>query len=153
MTDTLFRTIVWFATARPDPTAQQLTTQYGVHFEEVREMILELEGADPIAADLLEMAQIALARLADYCKTNPGRIFTPSEKRVALLDALCDQIVTIAGVAQAENMALLPALAEVNRSNFSKFDDDGEPILDPVSGKILKGPNYSKPKLEAYASL
>jgi predicted HAD superfamily Cof-like phosphohydrolase len=38
------------------------------------------------------------------------------------------------------------ATAEVHRSNMSKAGADGKPIY-REDGKILKGPNYSKPDL------
>jgi hypothetical protein len=148
MTDTLSETVDWFDIARQQPTIQQTTTQLGVHFEEVREMLLELEGNNPHAAQLLEDAQVSLALLGDYCKAHSGSVSVPKENRVAFLDALCDQQVTIVGVAQSQGMQIIPALQEVNRSNFSKFVD-GKPLINE-SGKIIKGPNYFKPKLEAY---
>jgi|AntDeeMinimDraft_6_1070357.scaffolds.fasta_scaffold01142_2 predicted HAD superfamily Cof-like phosphohydrolase len=40
---------------------------------------------------------------------------------------------------------------EVQRSNISKADEDGEAILH-ADGKILKGENYSQPNLEAIIS-
>lgn len=41
------------------------------------------------------------------------------------------------------------AFDEVHRSNLSKLDDNGKPIYSP-RGKVLKGPNYSPPRLERY---
>lgn len=41
----------------------------------------------------------------------------------------------------------LPKTLElVHESNMSKVDDNGEPIRDPDTGKILKGPNYQPPE-------
>ena len=39
------------------------------------------------------------------------------------------------------------AIDEVDRSNWSKFDEDGKPIFNE-NGKVMKGPNYTKPKLK-----
>lgn len=36
---------------------------------------------------------------------------------------------------------------EINKSNWSKFDDNGMPIYDE-NGKIKKGPNYMKANLK-----
>ena len=60
--------------------------------------------------------------------------------------SLCDQIVTAVGVAHCAGMKIVDGLHEVNRSNWSKFDENGEPILDETR-KIIKGPNYTKPDL------
>ena len=39
------------------------------------------------------------------------------------------------------------AFAEVHASNMSKLGEDGKPIRRESDGKVLKGPNYSKPDL------
>jgi len=46
-----------------------------------------------------------------------------------------------------QNGIPLPRAAElVHESNMSKLDDDGNPVRDPDTGKILKGPNYQPPE-------
>jgi len=40
------------------------------------------------------------------------------------------------------------ALKLVHKSNLSKLDEDGKPIL-REDGKVLKGPNYKKPNLHS----
>jgi predicted HAD superfamily Cof-like phosphohydrolase len=37
---------------------------------------------------------------------------------------------------------------EIQRSNMSKLGEDGEPIY-RADGKVLKGPNYFRPKIKA----
>lgn len=37
----------------------------------------------------------------------------------------------------------------VHESNMSKVGEDGKPIRDPETGKILKGPNYQAPDIES----
>ena len=70
--------------------------------------------------------------------------------RGALLDALCDQVVTATGVAVLAGMDFEPALAEVNRSNYTKFNADGTPYIKP-DGKIGKNPEtYQEPQLEQF---
>ena len=63
-----------------------------------------------------------------------------------VLDSLADQIVTAVGTAHMNGMDIVGALHEVNGSNFSKFDDEGNPIFND-NKKIMKGPNYYKPDL------
>ena len=41
------------------------------------------------------------------------------------------------------------ALESVNQSNYSKFDDEGNPVY-KEGGKIGKGDNYREPDLEPY---
>ena len=71
-----------------------------------------------------------------------------ADARVELLDALCDQVVTAVGVAYMMGMDIEGALAEVNRSNWSKFEG-GVPVFNE-QGKIAKGVEYTPPELSDY---
>lgn len=129
----------WFNRAIPNPTEANVSVQIGVHYEEVGEM------ADAIGDGYLS------TELTDYAESyKSDKSFNPSVvDMVGLLDALCDQIVTAVGVAHTLGMDIEGALAEVNRSNWSKFDVDGKPIF-TKQGKIAKGPDYTKPMLARF---
>jgi len=130
----------WFQLAVPEPTDKSRAVQIGVHFEEVAEM-LDATG------DLHEAD--ALSTIADYYKTQCGGItLAGAMSRKELLDALCDQIVTATGVAHMFGLDIEGALAEVIRSNNSKFVD-GKPVFD-ANGKIAKPATYSPPDLTAF---
>jgi predicted HAD superfamily Cof-like phosphohydrolase len=49
--------------------------------------------------------------------------------------------------AAAYGLDLDTAMQRVYESNMSKLGDDGKPIY-REDGKVLKGPNYKKPKLD-----
>ena len=138
----------WFKKAVPEPNNKNIHTQLGVHFEEVAEMLLALNGGDDQTEVLLHNAYLANHLLAEHLKNNVGalNLDMTTESKVELLDALCDQIVTATGVGHMMNMRLPAALEEVNASNYSKFVN-GEPIFNE-NKKIMKGPNYFKPSLE-----
>lgn len=68
---------------------------------------------------------------------------------IEMLDALCDMIYVIYGMALAFGWDINAAFAEVHRSNMSKLGSDGKPIV-RKDGKILKGPNYSPPNLAQF---
>jgi NTP pyrophosphatase (non-canonical NTP hydrolase) len=72
-----------------------------------------------------------------------------AEDPVAALDALTDLQVVLDGTYVALGLQDVKeeAFDEVMRSNFSKFDDEGKPVRDPVTGRIRTGPNYSAPDL------
>jgi predicted HAD superfamily Cof-like phosphohydrolase len=144
---TLLDTKSWFNKARPHKTIGNFTVQLGVHFEEVGEMTAALGGQNQETQDLLDNAHAALNELANHLKANPGCVNVVD--RLEMLDGLCDQIVTGTGVAHTLDYDIVGAMTEVNRSNFSKFGEDGEPIYNE-QGKIMKGPNYSKAELSAY---
>jgi predicted HAD superfamily Cof-like phosphohydrolase len=67
---------------------------------------------------------------------------------VAVLDALTDLQYVLDGAYLSLGFHRYKdaATAEVHRSNMSKAGADGKPIY-REDGKILKGPNYSKPDL------
>ncbi len=64
------------------------------------------------------------------------------------LDALCDIIVTCVGKAYLNGWDIVGAMQEVNRSNFSKFEN-GKPIF-REDGKIMKGPDFTLPELKPF---
>lgn len=143
----LTNTKEWFEAAVPEPTERNIHVQLGVHLEEVREMLLEIYSQDLTTMMLLDATQKNLHGLAERLKKFDGRIAFPN--RIATLDAICDQLVTATGVAHMLEMDPVGALDEVNRSNFSKFDEDGKPIF-TEQGKVAKSPNYSKPDLKPF---
>lgn len=140
-------TINWFEKAIPSPNARNIQTIFGVHFEEVAEMINTLRSEDGQTQTLLVEAYRACENLANHLKNNaPGLVKVEDE--VELLDAVCDQIVTATGVGYHLGHDVLGGVDEVNRSNFSKFVK-GKPIFDK-NMKIIKGPDYSKAKLAQF---
>lgn len=68
---------------------------------------------------------------------------------VEVLDALTDLQYVLDGTFLSFGLqeAKEVAFDEVHRSNMSKLDESGQPIVRPEDGKILKGPNYFKPNL------
>ena len=133
----------WFKAAKPNPSTADVCVQIGCHYEEVAEM----------SAVLYDDVRFALAATALLYRKNHSRYIVTVEElsadaRVELLDALCDQVVTAVGVAYMMGMDIEGALAEVNRSNWSKFEG-GVPVLNE-HGKIAKGVEYTPPELSDY---
>lgn len=143
MTDHISDIKGWFEAAVPEPTDKNRAVQIGCHFEEVHEMA-ELLTADDHIKDMI-------LTLAEYFKKQSRglTIDWPNDDRLELLDALCDQIVTATGVAHMFGLDIEGALAEVIRSNYSKFVD-GKPVFD-ANGKIAKPATYIPPDLTAFA--
>ena len=67
---------------------------------------------------------------------------------VETADALADLIYVIYGMALETGIDLASVLAEVQRSNMSKLGADGKPVY-REDGKVLKGPDYVPPNVEA----
>lgn len=65
---------------------------------------------------------------------------------VEVADAIADLLYVVYGAARTFGIPVREVFAEVHRSNMTKLDDNGEPILRP-DGKVMKGPNFSPPDL------
>ena len=74
-------------------------------------------------------------------------IKTNDLKEVA--DALTDILYVTYGAGHSFGINLDKCFEEVQRSNMSKLDRDGKPIYNE-KGKVMKGPNYSKPNLKQF---
>lgn len=129
----------WFVRAIPQPTDKTRAVQIGCHFEEAGEMALALGN---------RITARELASLGREYKTCRDEFCFDTVDRKELLDALCDQIITAVGVAHMFALDVEGALAEVNRSNWSKFVD-GQPVFDE-NGKIAKPPGYRPPDLTPF---
>ena len=134
----------WFEQAVPNPTAKNLEVQLGVHLEEIEEMMDAIQVSDSL---LWQQVSAAMGRLATDLKT--GQLAITSVNATEVLDGITDQQVTAIGIGHMLGMDTEGALKEVDRSNFSKFSKDGQPIFDE-NGKVKKGPHYTKPNLEPF---
>ena len=133
----------WFKAAKPNPSTADVCVQLGCHYEEVSEMSAVLY--DGVEDELVDTAIMYKIKHIAYL----GAVEELSaDARVKLLDALCDQVVTAVGVAYMMGMDIEGALAEVNRSNWSKFEG-GVPVFNE-HGKIAKSVEYTPPELSDY---
>ena len=133
----------WFKAAKPNPSTADACVQIGCHYEEVSEMSAVLD--DDVDDELVDTAILYKIKHSEYIGVLEE---LSADARVELLDALCDQVVTAVGVAYMMGMDIEGALAEVNRSNWSKFKG-GVPVFNE-QGKIAKGAEYTPPELSDY---
>ena len=68
---------------------------------------------------------------------------------VEVADALGDMLYILCGTIIEHGLQhkIEEVFEEIQRSNMSKLGEDGQPIY-REDGKVLKGPNYFKPKIE-----
>lgn len=144
--DTLNQTVEWFNKAVPEPTNKNISTQIGCHLEEVVEMLEEIKSENPMQTMIITDAKNALTNLSNRMKAYGEDLYYPNKE--GLLDSLTDQIVTATGVGTFLGMDVVGALGEVNRSNFSKFED-GEPVFNE-NKKVMKGKDYTPPNLAPF---
>ncbi len=148
-TNTLQSIAKWHQQARPAPSDKDFNVQLGCHLEEVCEMLEALTftaGNWPPVIGIATGAHEMLSALAQHLKTQ--EVDVTIDDRAELLDSLADQAVTAVGIAHCAGMDFPGALAEVNRSNWSKFVD-GQPQFDE-NGKVAKPTTYRKPDLTGY---
>ncbi|MDN3666448.1 nucleoside triphosphate pyrophosphohydrolase family protein [Algibacter miyuki] len=69
---------------------------------------------------------------------------------VEVADALGDMLYILCGTIIEHGMQhkIEEVFEEIQRSNMSKLDENGEPIY-REDGKVLKGPNYFQPNIKA----
>lgn len=132
----------WFQQAKPNPTTEDACVQIGCHYEEVNEMMgvnYDNDGVDVggVAENYKSKEKYALIGVSNINHFD--------DMKIEILDSLCDQIVTAIGVAYMLGFDIEKALAEVNRSNWSKFVG-GKPQFNE-QGKIAKPESYSPPEL------
>jgi len=143
---------LWHQKARPQPNNDAFQVQLGCHFEEITEMLeaLELDQSSALSEDVVAFHNLLVSIHYVAEKLKKGQLKLAIKSPVALLDSLADQVVTAVGVGHCAGFQTAKAVAEVDRSNWSKFGADGNPIFN-VNGKIIKGPLYKAPELAEFA--
>ena len=80
---------------------------------------------------------------------------------VEIADALGDQLYILLGTILSHGMQYIieDVLTEIHRSNMSKLDNEGKPIINGANGvidntraigKVLKSKNYSEPNIQQF---
>jgi hypothetical protein len=138
----------WFEEAVPTPTKNTQKVQVGVHIEEFLEMMQCIDV--PTNPEQLEAIKTAAKILSDTLKEDPSANLVINNRK-EFLDAICDQQVTATGCGHVFGMDTAGALNEVNRSNWSKFENNK--AIFKSNGKIAKGVNYSEPNLDSFLGI
>lgn len=88
--------------------------------------------------------------LADGAAAHEHNGMDDEEDRVStmteLADLLGDLVVFAFSEARRWGIPLLPVLAAIMESQWTKMGADGKPIYDEALDKVLKGPNYIPPE-------
>ena len=72
---------------------------------------------------------------------------------IEVADALGDMLYILCGTIIEHGMQdiIEPVFDEIQKSNMSKLDEDGNPIF-REDGKVMKGPHYFKPDLTKFVA-
>ena len=135
---------LWHRRARPEPTATDFNVQLGCHFEEIEEMMRSIVTDDE---EVWQKVRLQIYVLSKLLKLNELKARVDDRKE--FLDSIADQVVTGIGAAYCAGMKGAAACDRVNTINWSKVDENGQPIRD-TNGKITKGPNYQPPVLDGF---
>lgn len=141
------------STPSPDPLAwswidcvKQFNRAYGVPVWCTVDSIDEYMNILTEQMDLIDEEHRELTEAYKAWKAAP---YKTAGDEIPILDAICDSIYVLIGLALKMGFDLDKAFLEVHRSNMSKLGADGKPIK-REDGKILKGPNFTPPKLDAF---
>jgi predicted HAD superfamily Cof-like phosphohydrolase len=90
----------------------------------------------------------------DLLEEEVAEFVTASGKRdlVGIADALADILYVVYGTALTYGIDLGPVISEVHRSNMSKLDSDGKPLIRD-DGKVLKSEQYFPPDIASVLAL
>lgn len=140
----------WFKVAVPEPTKPKRQMELGFLVKNIFN-ILQLhtihlaENCRPTITDYMR-GYLELNALSQDFKKNRYNLSVSNKQ--ALAQELAKTVFNAFGVAHSHNIDLIGALQEVNRSNWSKFED-GKPVFDE-NGKIKKGKDYTPPELSNF---
>lgn len=149
--DVALNIVEWFRRAKEFPTKDDLLVQIGCHYEEMAEFTDAVDKKHNVKSHttgLLEDNAHGWKNKMDCSKERLEAILNDKERKREVVDALADTVVTAIGVLYELTGDPIGVLSEVNRSNWSKFEN-GMPVFDE-NGKIKKGENYSKPDLDRF---
>lgn len=144
------RTAAWLHACGKGQTVPNLSVQIGCHIEEFCEFLSELalsgeSSASPMA---FALTMETLESVADDLKRGQVIAHVLKERRERILDSLCDQEVTLNGVAYLADFDKDSADKAVLDSNDAKLVD-GKPVLAP-GGKIMKPEGWVAPDLRPF---
>lgn len=148
----------WFVKADSNKDVhdvQNLSAQFGAHIEEFRELFVALNkligdksnGKFPALIDMLKTVETEFYT-GKYNECMNG-LFCPvyndelAEVTNEIVDSFGDQMFTATGCLKRMLVNPKEVLHRVNHSNFTKFDENGNPIYNE-HGKVTKGPLYTK---------
>lgn len=118
---------------------------YGLPLNE-KPTLLGVERLENFKKVLMEEVSEVDGIINEY-KLHEGKL--DDKKKLELLtnisDWLGDMVVYITSEATKHGLDIDSSLKVIMESNFSKLGADGKPIYDE-RGKVLKGPNYSRPE-------
>lgn len=133
------------ATARPF-TPSRVAASVAAFHRAFRLPMARTPQVESIPSALMRLRESLLEEeVAEYMSASYRRDL------VGMADALADIVYVVYGSALTFGVDLDAVIEEVHRSNMSKLDADGRPVL-RSDGKVLKSPRYKEPDIEGALS-
>jgi len=122
--------------------------------KEFHEGFQQINGNEPILITHEEVKlrhRLMAEENDEYVQAAIEGIMSTEQRLEGIADALGDQLYILCGTILKHGMQHIieDVFDEIHRSNMSKLDENGKPIL-REDGKILKGPGYFKPNLKQF---
>ncbi|NMW80301.1 GNAT family N-acetyltransferase [Mobiluncus mulieris] len=120
-------------TTGADISGERMHMRLALILEETTELVRALYGK--AAAKRLQTATQGLVEFDEHARDT-----------IEVADALADLTYVVYGMALEAGISLPAVLAEVQASNLSKLDENGQPIY-REDGKVMKGPGFFPPNI------
>ena len=119
------------------------------NFDEVRTFMKTFGQEVKIKAEFPKekIVKLRYSLIKEELKELKNAIKTKDLEEIA--DALTDILYVTYGAGHAYGIDLDKCFSEVQKSNMSKLDENGEPIYNK-KGKVMKGSKYFKPNLKQF---
>lgn len=144
------RTAAWLTAAGKTQCKADVSVQAGVHLEEICEMLDEMTIVSKTGISSAALQEVSAVLRAVGQNLKLRNVTLVVHDKVAFLDSLCDQNVTLDGIAYLAGFDKGGADQEVLNSNDSKLNDDGTAVILP-GGKVGKNmDNYKPAELAAF---
>jgi predicted HAD superfamily Cof-like phosphohydrolase len=139
----------WMSTASTASTAQP-PGRSAAHVYAFHRAFHLPRRATPVSPTLGEVEDSMLRLRERLLEEETAEYMASSHRRdlVGMADALADIVYVAYGTAISFGLDLDALLDEVHRSNMSKLDERGRPVLRD-DGKVLKSPRYESPRVES----
>lgn len=144
----------WFESTVPAPTNRNAHVQLALHLTKVAAMLHAFRDPDETLPTRkpLGFTQAVLDFMQRQLTSSSIELALDEIDRLALLNALCEQIVTTTGIAHMMRMNIAGALQEIALSNGSGSGKDGKPALGK-SGSLFDRRAFHTPDLTSFLDL
>jgi hypothetical protein len=143
----------WFERTLPSPNYQDTHRQFSLLIEQQIALLVCLQeaGNTTHSRDEIGFSISVLDFLSRRFSAHTAGIEVDIKAldRISVIHALCQQLVSIVGIAHALELDLEGAVQELIKSNRSCLDQDGNPLFN-LQRKLVPAPGFKVPDYTSY---